>query len=75
MSPAMAGSADLDAAREPAAKQSGRLDLLDVLRGIALFGMFLVHFNIFSMLAGKIPRSARDDTVPPRDDWVSPPFP
>jgi uncharacterized protein len=43
----MPAPADLDAAREPA-KQSDRLDVLDVLRGIALFGMFLVHFSMYS---------------------------
>ncbi len=32
----------------PLATQSDRLDVLDVLRGIALFGMFLVHFNDYS---------------------------
>ena len=48
MGPAMPASADLDAAPERAAKHSGRLDVLDVLRGMALFGMFLVHFNDYS---------------------------
>jgi len=28
-----------------APRQSDRIDVLDVLRGIALLGMFLVHFN------------------------------
>jgi uncharacterized protein len=44
----MPASADLDAAQEPAAKRSDRLHVLDVLRGIALLGMFLVHFHDYS---------------------------
>lgn len=48
MGPAMPASAELDTAPERTAKHSGRLDVLDVLRGMALLGMFLVHFNDYS---------------------------
>ena len=33
---------------DPLAAPTDRLDVLDVLRGIALFGIFLVHFNNYS---------------------------
>jgi len=48
MSPAIAPSADPGAARDPAAQQFDRIGVLDVLRGIALLGMFLVHFSNYS---------------------------
>jgi uncharacterized protein len=44
----MAASAAFDATRQTAAKRSDRLHVLDVLRGIALLGMFLVHFHDYS---------------------------
>ena len=34
-------------------RSADRLDVLDVLRGIALLGMFLVHFSIFSTDGGR----------------------
>ena len=36
----------------PGVTPSGRIDVLDVLRGIALFGMFLVHFNDYTSGGG-----------------------
>jgi len=52
-----------EASRHGLVAQSDRLDVLDVLRGIALFGMFLVHFNNYSSdgigLAGVYQESVR----------------
>lgn len=54
MSLAMPASTDLDTTRVPSATQSDRIGVLDVLRGIALFGMFLVHFNDYSSGGGRL---------------------
>lgn len=39
---------------EPIRRPAGRIEVLDVLRGIALFGMFLVHFNEYSSGGGRV---------------------
>jgi len=44
----MTPSVSHEIAGDPAAGQSDRIHVLDVLRGIALLGMFLVHFTIYS---------------------------
>ena len=39
------GATSIEASSAPAADPGERIGVLDVLRGIALLGMFLVHFN------------------------------
>ncbi len=49
-----------DAAPAPAAAGSkDRIEALDILRGIALLGMFLVHFNDQAVAGGAAPALAK----------------